>query len=121
MYRSVTQLIAFLTYPSIFVPGLILEDYAGLTPRGHRLAIALGIPLFFSLILISLLWMLWGLFKGAIPSLTSSLSEVGPELKGQLSGISQRSWRLPLLVITAFLFLMVLVLFAILASSHFRR
>ena len=68
MYRSVTQLIAFLTYPSIFVPGLILEDYAGLTPRGHRLAIAQGIPLFFSLVLISLLWMLWGLCKGAIPS-----------------------------------------------------
>ncbi len=110
MYRSVAQLIAFLTYPSIFVPGLILEDYAGLTPRGHRLAIAQGIPLFFSLVLISLLWMLWGLCKGAIPSLTSSLSEVGPELKGQLSGISQRFWQLPLLVITAFLFLMVLVL-----------
>ena len=68
MYRSVAQLIAFPTYPSIFVPGLILEDYAGLTPRGHRLAIAQGIPLFFSLVLISLLWMLWGLCKGAIPS-----------------------------------------------------
>src|SRR6266566_1694749 len=47
MYRSVNQLIAFLTYPSIFVPGLILEDYAGLTPRGHRLAICSGDPFVF--------------------------------------------------------------------------
>src|SRR6266404_5340538 len=40
MYRSVFQLISFLTYPSFIFPALILEDYAGLTPRGHRFAIA---------------------------------------------------------------------------------
>jgi hypothetical protein len=121
MYRSVFQLISFLTYPSLIVPALILEDYAGLTPRGHRFAIAFGIPLFFWLILCALLWMLWGLYKGAIPSLTSSLSEVGPDLKGQLSEISRRSWRLPLLFAAAGLLLMVLALFAIMTASHFRR
>ena len=47
MYRSVTQLIAFLTYPSIFVPGLILEDYAGLTPRGRRFGDCSGDPFAF--------------------------------------------------------------------------
>jgi hypothetical protein len=52
MYRSINQLIAFLGYPSVFIPGLILEDFAGLSPRGHRLAIALGIPLIFLLVLI---------------------------------------------------------------------
>src|SRR5882762_4046650 len=84
MFRSAVQLISFLTYPSLFVPGLILEGYAGLRPRGHRLAIAFGIPLFFWLILGALAWMLWSLYKGAIPSFTSSLSEVGPEIKDQL-------------------------------------
>ncbi len=121
MYRSLNQLIAFLGYPSVFIPGLILEDFAGLSPRGHRFAIAFGIPSIFLLVLIAVLWMLWSLYKEAIPSLTSSLIEVGPDLKDQLSEISQRSWRPPLLVATGFFLLMVLALFAILAASHFRR
>jgi hypothetical protein len=123
MYRSATTLITFLTSPCLLVPGLILEDYAGLTPRGHRLMIAFGIPLFFWLILMALLWMLWSLYKGAIPSLTSSLIEVGPDgpdLKGQLSTISQRPWRLSLLIVTAFLLLICVALFAF-PSYHFRR
>jgi hypothetical protein len=70
MYRSAFQLISFLTYPSLIIPVLILEDYAGLTPRGHRMAIALGIPLFFWAVLIALLWMQWSLYKGGIPSMT---------------------------------------------------
>jgi hypothetical protein len=121
VYRSLNQMIGFLGYPGVFIPGLILEDFAGLTPRAHRFAIALGIPMFFSLVLIVLLWMVWSLYKGAIPSFTSSLTEVGPEMKGQLSEISQRSWRPALLVAISFFLLMVLVLFAILAASHFRR
>src|SRR6266436_8829279 len=119
MYRSVFQLISFLTYPSFIFPALILEDYAGLTPRGHRFAIAFGIPLLFWLVLCALLGMLWSFYKGAIPSLTSSLSEVGHDLKGQLSEISQRSWRPALLVSIVFFLLMVLALFAILAAPHF--
>lgn len=47
MYRNLFQIIALLSYPSVFIPALILEDFAGLSPRGHRLTIALGIPLFF--------------------------------------------------------------------------
>ena len=121
MYRSVFQLISFLTYPSFIIPALILEDYAGLTPRGHRFAIAFGVPLLFWLVLCALLCMLWSLYKGAIPGLTSSLSEVGPDLKGQLTEISKRSWRLPLLFAAAGLLLMAFALFALLAAPHFRR
>jgi len=88
MFRSAITLISFLTYPSLSVPAFILEDYAGLSPKQHRLAIALGIPLFFWLILGALAWMLWGVYKGAIPVLTASLSEVGPDLKRQLSEAS---------------------------------
>jgi hypothetical protein len=121
MFWSAITLITLLTYPSFFVPGLILEDYAGLIPRTHRLTIALGIPFFFWLVLIALAWMLWSLYKGAIPSLTSSLSEAGPDVMGQLSGISQRPRRLPLLFVTALLLLIVLALFAFLASRHFPR
>jgi hypothetical protein len=84
LFRSAIALISFLTYPSIFVPAFVLEDYAGLSPKEHRLAIALGIPLFFWLVLGALAWMLWGVYKGTIPELTASLSEVGPDVKVQL-------------------------------------
>jgi len=47
MYRSATTVITFLTSPSIFVPALILDDYAGMTPREHRLAIAFWGPFVF--------------------------------------------------------------------------
>jgi hypothetical protein len=120
MYRSATTVVTFLTSPSIFVPALILDDYGGLTPRGHRLAIAFGVPLFFWLVLVSLVWMLWSLYKAAIPSFTSSLGEVGPDVMGHLREISQPSRRLPLLVITASLILIVLALFAFLAQYHSR-
>jgi hypothetical protein len=121
MYRSANTLITFLTSPILFVSAFILDDFAGLTPRGHRLAIALGIPLFFWLVLVALLWMLWSLYKGAIPSLTSSLSEVGPDIKGRLISISHPPRRLPLLVAAVGLLLIVLALFAFLGSYHFRR
>ena len=118
MYRSAIQLISWLGFPSTFVPAVILEDYAGLTPRGHRFAIAFGVPLFFWLVLGALAWMLWLLYKGAIPSLTSSLSEAGPEVMGQLREISPRPRRLTLLIVTAFLLLIVLALFAFLTSRR---
>jgi hypothetical protein len=120
MYRTATMVVSFLTSPSIFVPALILDDLAGMTPREHRLAIAFGVPLFFWLVLVSLVWMLWSLYKAAIPSFTSSLGEVGPDVMGQLREISQPSRRLPLLVVTAFLVLIVLALFAFLAQYHSR-
>jgi hypothetical protein len=84
LFRSAIALISFLTYPSLFVPAFVLEAYAGLSPKQHRLAIVLGIPLFFWLVLAALAWMLWGVYKGTIPVLTASLSEVGPDLKRQL-------------------------------------
>jgi hypothetical protein len=89
MFRSAMQLISWLTFPSLLVPGLILENVAGLTPRAHRLKIALGIPLFFWMVLAALAFMLWGLYRQAVPRFTASLSEVAPEVKEQLREISR--------------------------------
>src|ERR1700722_9625202 len=47
MYRSAIGLISLLTSPSIYVAAFILDDFGGMSPRGHRLAISLGVPLFF--------------------------------------------------------------------------
>jgi hypothetical protein len=115
MFRSAIALISFLTYPSVFIPAFILEDYAGLSPKQHRLTIALGIPLFFWLVLAALAWMLWGVYKEAVPGLTASLSEVGPDLKGQLREASPSR----LLALLCLFSGIVLLGVAILAAWHY--
>jgi hypothetical protein len=90
MYRIPSTVISLLLCPIVMVPGLILEDYGGLTPRVHRLTIALGISGFFWLGFVAVELMLWFVYKAAVPGLTASLSEVGPEIKGQLSSISSQ-------------------------------
>jgi hypothetical protein len=42
LYRIPNTPISFLMTLMVMVPGFILEDYGGLTPREHRLTIALG-------------------------------------------------------------------------------
>ena|ERR1700674_2374930 len=86
MYLIPNTLISFLIAPMVMVPGLILEDYGGLTPRAHRLTIALGVSGFFWLSFVALALMLWVVYKATVPGLTASLSEVAPEIKAQLSG-----------------------------------
>jgi hypothetical protein len=117
IFRSSFTLIFLLSYPSLLVPALILEDYAGLTPKGHRLTIALGIPLFFWLVLGTLAWMLWGVYREAVPGLTASLSEVGPDLKRQLREASPLRLR-ALLGLSSGL---VILAAAILAAMHYSQ
>jgi hypothetical protein len=90
MYRIPNTLISLLMTPVVMVPGLILEDYGGLTPRAHRLTMALGISGFFWLSFVALALMLWVVYKGAVPGLTASLSEVAPETKAQLGVIASQ-------------------------------
>ena len=88
MYRIPNTVISLLLCPIVMVPGLFLEDYGGLTPRAHRLTIALGISGFFWMTFIALALMLWVVYKTTVPGLTASLSEVGPEIKAQLIALS---------------------------------
>src|ERR1700736_7067014 len=90
MYRIPNTVISLLITPTVMVPALILEDFGGLSPRGHRLTIALGISGFFWLSVVALGLMLWVVYRAAVPGLTASLSEVGPEIKAQLSAISPK-------------------------------
>ncbi|HMD09739.1 MAG TPA: hypothetical protein VKH63_19565 [Candidatus Acidoferrum sp.] len=120
MFRSAIAVIPLVTYPIMAVPGLILENYGGLSPRGHRLTIALGIPLFLWLVLTGFIWMLWSLYKGVIPGLTASLREVGPDVMGELREFSRRVQH-PILLVVCGLLMLGLTLFAFLAAYHFRR
>src|SRR5260370_11956726 len=59
MYRIPNTLISVLMAPLVMVPGLILEDYGGWTPRAHRLTIALAVSGFCWLSLVALALVLW--------------------------------------------------------------
>ena len=120
MYRIPSSLISVLMTPIVMVPGLILEDYGGLTPRAHRLTIALAVSGLFWLSFVALALMLWFVYKAAVPGLTASLSEVAPEIKAQLSAISpeQRGRRVALVCLLACLIVLVLALVALTGHSR---
>jgi hypothetical protein len=118
LFRVPLLLISLLTFPAIYIPALILDNFAGLTPRAHRMAIALGVPLFFWLVLAALVAMLWGLYKKTVPGVTASMTEVGPDVKDQLREISRRSKPAKLAVLLACLGVLLLMIAAILAWHH---
>ncbi|MFZ0771256.1 MAG: hypothetical protein WCA49_25285 [Candidatus Sulfotelmatobacter sp.] len=122
MYRSATQLISLIAIPGAYLPGMFLDIYAGLSPKGHRMAIAIGIPFFVYLAFIALTLMIWGVYKKAVPSVTASLSEVGPELKGQLIAPpqSRRVQRVAIGIALACMGLGILILFAVSSRPHSR-
>jgi hypothetical protein len=116
MYRIPSALISVLMTPFVMVPALVLEDYGQLSPRVHRLTVALGISGYFWLSLVALELMLWFVYRSIVPGLTASLTEVAPEIKPQLRAIPDQQRgrrRVMLLCIVAGLILlgMALVLF----------
>jgi hypothetical protein len=120
MYRSASALISLLTSPSVMVPCLLLEDYGGLTPRAHRLAIAFGIAGFFWLVLILVAVILWTAYGANVPGLISSLSEVGPDIKDQIRPAfppSRLQRRVAIVSLLACIFIMAGVVVAV-SSSH---
>jgi hypothetical protein len=121
MYRIPNTLISLVISPMVMIPGLFLEDYGRLTPRAHRLTVALGVSGFFWLSFVALVLMLWVVYKTAVPVLTASLSEVEPEIKAQLSTISpeQRGRRrVALVCLFAGLILLGLALVALTGHSR---
>jgi lysylphosphatidylglycerol synthetase-like protein (DUF2156 family) len=113
MFQSAITVIPLVTYPIAAFPGLILEDYGGLSPRGHRLTIALGIPLFLYVVLALFMWMLWSLYKKAIPGLTASLSEVGPDVRSDLRRASQPMQRSMALIAAGLIVVLAVLVFLV--------
>ena len=116
LYRIPSALISVLMTPVVMVPALILEDLGALTPRVHRLTVALGISGFFWLSFVGLALLLWFVYRAAVPGLTASLSEVAPEIKAQLRAVSpqqERSRRVALVCLLAGLILLGLALVAL--------
>jgi hypothetical protein len=72
--------------------------------------------LFFWLILGTLQWMFWGVYKKTVAGVTASLAEVGPDLKNQLTACSpqqRRLQRVALGLALACVGVLVLILFAV--------
>lgn len=115
MYRIPNTLLLFLMNPMVVASGLFLENVGGLTPRAHRLTIALGVSGFFWLSFVGFGLMLWMVYKTMVPGLTASMREVGPEIKAQLAVMSpqQRGLRRVALVCLAGLVLLGLALVAL--------
>jgi hypothetical protein len=113
MYRSAIALISVMAYPLIYAPSLVLEVFGGMTPRSHRLAIAISVPLFFWLVLIGLMVMLWLLYRQAVPKFTASLAEVGPDVQLQTTAISTRRRRVVLVCLGVAVLLLAVGLLAI--------
>ncbi len=121
LYRIPNALISLLMCPMVMVPGLIVEDYGGLTPRAHRLTIALGISGFFWLSFVALALMLWVVYKAMVPGLTASLSEVAPEIKAQLSGICSQQRGPRRVALVCLLAGLILLGLALVALTGYRR
>jgi hypothetical protein len=121
MYRIPNTLISLVISPMVTIPGLFLEDYGRLTPRAHRLTVALGVSGFFWLSFVALALMLWLVYKTAIPGLTASLSEVAPEIKAQLRAISPQQRDLRRVMLVCLLAVLILLGLALVALTGHRR
>jgi hypothetical protein len=124
MYRSSSAVISLLTTPSIVIAAMLLEDYGGLTPRAHRLTMAFGIAGFFWLVLILVALILWAAYRVNVQGLTSSLSEVGPEVKDQIrpaSPPSRLQRRVAVVGLLAAVILMAGIVLAISSSGAVRH
>jgi hypothetical protein len=113
MYRTAFGMINLLVFPSIYLPGFVLNFCR--MPLRSKLETVGATSLFFVLLFGALMFMLWSVYKETIPCLTSSLSEVGPDLTDQLTEISPRPRRLQraaLWFLVAGAFLLALVVWA---------
>lgn len=90
VYRSASTLISWMGQFPIYATSFIFTAYLGATPLRNRLTALIVSSSVYMLVFLALIWMLWGVYKQAVPSVTASLSEVGPDVRGQLSEISQR-------------------------------
>lgn len=101
MYRSASTLISWLAMLGIYAFGWSWTYYASASPLRNKLTGLVVSSLVYLLFLLLWTWILWGVYKQTVPSFTSSLSEVGPDLQGQLSEISLRPRRLALVFVFA--------------------
>ena len=88
------------------------------TTGAHRWTTEVGIASFFVLVLLLAVWVLWSLYKQTVPSFTSSLSEVGPDLRDQLTDVSPPPQRLRVLALASLFAAVVILGLAIVLATR---
>lgn len=71
------------------------------TTSAHRWTTEVGIASFFIFVFLLAVWVLWRLYKQTVPTFTASLSEVGPDLRDQLTDVCPPPQRLRVLVLAS--------------------
>ena len=97
-YRSIAAMISMLSFPIIYLPGFLLNSSTVTMPLRNRVRADIAVLSCIVLVLVALTWMLWSLYKDTVPGFTSSLPEVGPDLKTQLIAACPPSGRQRLLL-----------------------
>ena len=122
MYKSSSTLISLLTFPAVYFPGVFLADFAGLIPKSHRLAVSFAVSMFFALVLATLQLILWAVYKGTVPGVTSSLLEVGADLRNQITEASPQQRRVQRIALISLGACTILIgLFILAAWQYFRK
>ena len=85
MYRGSCTRISWLVTPCIYVGSSVLNVYGSATPLRTKVTASIAISSLVMTLFLVVIWMLWNAYKEAIPGLTASLTEVGPDLRSQLS------------------------------------
>jgi hypothetical protein len=121
MYRSFSVLLSTMTYPIVYFPGALVMWFADKIPLQNKLKIYVGIAGFFLLVILGFVWMLWSIYKQSIQGMTASLTEVGPELRDQLSEISPAPQRLKSVALACLFAGLLLAAGAILVATRYAR
>jgi len=112
MYRSASVLIYWLWYLTFYI-------WLGtFNTNAHRWMTEAGIASSLLLLLLLSVWILWSLYKQTIQAFTTSLGEVGPDLKSQLSNISAPPRRLQGLALASLVAGIVVLAVAVLLATR---
>jgi hypothetical protein len=117
MYRSAALLVVVVGTMGIYAWGWNPMFYAGGNPLKNRLRSLVGSSVIYLVIYLGAALLLWEIYKRAVATFTSSLSEVGPGGAGQLSTVSQRPRSIALVCLFAGL---VLAAFGILGATRYK-
>jgi hypothetical protein len=111
MYRVAGEL---LSWPTALATYVWIVAFTS----AHRWTTVVWIASFFFLLFLLSLWVLWSLYKQTVPSFTSSLTEVGPDLKNQLTEAFPHPRRLRVLALAIVLVGVVFLCGAVLLATQ---
>jgi hypothetical protein len=88
------------------------------TTGAHKWTTEAGIASFFIFVLLLAVWVLWLLYKQTVPTFTSSLSEVGPDLRDQLTDVCPPPQRLRVLALGSLFAAVVILALGIVSATR---